>query len=464
MTTDPALMSAMTLIDHYRRGALSPVEALDACLERVERRDGDLKAFCLLDPEGARDAARESERRWREGRPLGLVDGVPATVKDLVMAKGWVTRRGSRTYPERKAPDGEDAPAVARLREHGAVLVGKTTTPEFGHKGVTDSPLTGVTRNPWNLDRTPGGSSGGAAVAAATGMAPLNIGTDGGGSIRIPASFTGIFGHKPSFGRVPSYPASPLASLAHVGPMTRTVADAALMLRVLSEPDIRDWFALPLQGEDFNAGLDEGVKGMRIAYSPTLNGRSVDPEVAATVAGAARRFADLGAEVEEVALTLPGVGEVFQVHWTVGAAALVDTVAEDRRHLLDESMLAAAALGRGVSATDYARAQVARAEIGQRLKAFHRDFDLLVMPTLPLVAFEAGRRNPGTASEDEWVDWTPFTYPFNLSHQPACSIPCGFSRDGLPIGLQIVGRMFDDMSVLRAARAFEREQPIAPAP
>src|SRR3954462_10971001 len=269
MKTDPALISATELLCLYRSRSLSPVEVAQACLDRIAALDPDLNAFALIDGDAALKAARASEERWIKGEPLGLVDGVPATIKDLILTKGWPTLRGSKAISPDQ-PWEEDAPATARLREHGAVLLGKTTTPELGHKGVTDSPLTGITRNPWNPAMTPGGSSGGAAVAAATGMGALHVGTDGGGSIRIPASFTGIFGLKPSFGRVPAYPLSPFGTLAHVGPMTRTVSDAALMLTVISEPDGRDWHALPSDRRDYRIGLEAGIAGLRLAYSRRL--------------------------------------------------------------------------------------------------------------------------------------------------------------------------------------------------
>ena len=233
MSDELATMSATELVSAYRRKTLSPVEATKAAYDAIHALNDKVNAFCFLDEEGALASARASEARWHAGRPQGLVDGVPTSVKDLILAKGWPTLRGS-TLVQPDQDWAEDAPSVARLKAHGAVLLGKTTTPEFGWKGVTDSKLTGITRNPWNLERTPGGSSGGAAVAAACGMGALHIGTDGGGSIRIPAGFTGIYGLKASYGRVPAYPPSPFNAVAHVGPMTRTVADCALMLNVLS--------------------------------------------------------------------------------------------------------------------------------------------------------------------------------------------------------------------------------------
>jgi aspartyl-tRNA(Asn)/glutamyl-tRNA(Gln) amidotransferase subunit A len=258
--TDPATFSVAALLRHFRRKELSPVEVTRACLDRMARWNDSLHAFCLIDAEGALAAARESEVRWQSGEPRGLLDGVPATIKDLVLTRGWTARRGSHTT-ESHPPAAADAPATARLREAGAVLLGSTTTPEFGWKAVTDNPLGHVARNPWDTGRTPGGSSGGAAVAAALGMGALHIGTDGGGSIRIPSSFCGIVGLKPTFGRVPAWPLSPFGTVAHLGPMTRTVEDAALMLTVISRPDIRDWHALPPDGRDYRVGSRTGLPG-----------------------------------------------------------------------------------------------------------------------------------------------------------------------------------------------------------
>src|ERR1043166_6953412 len=269
MSEDLALWSATALADAFRRKTVSPVEATQAALARIERLDGQLNAFILVDRDGALAAAKASEARWRNGEPLGPVDGVPTSIKDIVLTKGWPTLRGSKTVDPQQ-PWTEDAPAVARLREAGAVFLGKTTTPEFGWKAIGDSPLTGITRNPWNLERTPGGSSAGAAAACAVGIAPLNLGTDGAGSIRIPEAFTGVFGIKATFGRVPAYPASPLGLLSNVGPMTRHVRDAALLLNVLFRPDHPDPYGLPPHGRDWLDGIEDGVRGLRIAYSPDL--------------------------------------------------------------------------------------------------------------------------------------------------------------------------------------------------
>jgi aspartyl-tRNA(Asn)/glutamyl-tRNA(Gln) amidotransferase subunit A len=458
MTDDLALLTATALVEGYREGSLSPVAATEAALARIDAHNPGLNAFNLVDREGALAAAAESEKRWGLGVPRGRLDGVPTSVKDIVLAAGWPTLRGSLAVD----PDqdwSEDSPAVARLREHGAVLLGRTTTPEFGWKGVTDSPLTGITRNPWDLSKTPGGSSGGAAAAVATGMGALAIGTDGGGSIRIPAGFTGIVGHKATFGRVPAYPPSPFGSLSHVGPMTRSVADAALMLTVLAEGDPRDGLALRPDGTDYTSGLDHGVEGLRIAFSPTLGGFRVEPAVAGLVAAAARRFADLGATVEEADPDIPDCGPIFMTHWFAAAADLLGSLSEAQRAKLDPGLLEVAAIGAEYGLLDYLSAARQRMAVASTMGCFHQDYDLLLTPTLPLTAFEAGRDFPFDGDGKAWVGWTPFTYPFNLTGQPAISVPCGLAPDGLPVGLQIVGARYADSLVLRAAYAFEQAQP-----
>ncbi|MCX7349609.1 MAG: amidase family protein, partial [Alphaproteobacteria bacterium] len=285
--TDLHWKSAAKLVKGFAKKKFSPVEVAKACLAQIERHDKALNAMVAVHAEEAMAQARASEKRWMKAEPQGPVDGVPTLIKDLLLVRGWPTLRGSRTV-DRNQPWDQDAPSVARLRECGAVFLGATTTPEFGWKGVTDSPLTGVTRNPWDTTKTPGGSSGGSSAGAAAGYAPLTLGTDGGGSIRIPAGFAGIFGHKPSFGRVPAYPLSPFGTVAHVGPMTRTVEDACLMMNVISQPDARDWTSLPWDGVDYTAKLEKGVKHLRIAYSPTLGYVDVDPEIAKLVKDAVR--------------------------------------------------------------------------------------------------------------------------------------------------------------------------------
>ena len=458
MTDDVARLSATELLDLYGSRQISPVEVTKAVYARIEAHDSKVNAFCFLDQEAALAAARESEARWQRGEPRGLVDGVPVTIKDLLLTKGWPTLRGSRIV-DPDQPWEEDAPAVAALRRNGATIIGKTTTPEFGWKGITDSALTGITRNPWNTQVTPGGSSGGAAAACALGMGALHIGTDGGGSIRIPAGFSGTFGLKPSFGRVPAWPLSPFGTVAHVGPITRTVADAALMLNVISEPDARDWHALPYDAADYREGLQAGVKDLRIAYSPDLGFVDVDAEIAAAVKDALGVLEGLGARVEEVAAPFEPTGPTFLAHWACGAAQLLRMFSEEQRALIDPDLQEVAAFGEQISLADYQDAVAVRGALGERMQRFFDRFDLLVTPTLPIPAFTAGIEKPETMAGDRWADWTPFTYPFNLTQQPACSVPCGLTAAGLPMGMQIVGPKYADAMVLRAARAFESARP-----
>ncbi|MFC7328084.1 amidase [Marinactinospora rubrisoli] len=454
----PADLPATELLARYRAGELSPVEATDAVLDRIEQWNPTLNAYCLVRPEEARAAARESERRWRAGAPQGPLDGVPAAVKDIHLTRGWPTLRGSRTVDPGQ-PWPEDSPVVARLREAGAVLVGKTTTPELAWKGVTDSPLTGITRNPWNPATTPGGSSGGSAAAVATGMAPLATGTDGGGSVRIPAAFTGTFALKPTYGLVPHYPASAFGTLAHTGPMTRTVADAALMMDVITRPDPRDWSALAPPAAGFAEALRRPVRGLRVAYSPTLGYVDVDPEVAELVAAAVGVFEELGAHVERADPGFADCVEDFHVLWFSGAAKATENVPAERRELFDPGLGEVIEEGLGHSAQRYLTAMATRMAMGERMGRFHQRHDLLLTPAVPIVPFEAGREVPSTSPHRRWTSWAGFSYPFNMTQQPAASVPCGRTRAGLPVGLQIVGPRHADALVLAAAHAFEEARP-----
>ncbi|HZS82487.1 MAG TPA: amidase [Stellaceae bacterium] len=456
-------LSASELLDAYRRKTLSPVEATRAALSRIERLDRRLNAFCLVDAEGALAAARQSEARWAKGAPMGLLDGVPATVKDLFLTRGWPTLRGSKLV-KRDQPWEEDAPAVARLREHGAVLLGKTTTPEFGWKALGDSPLTGVTRNPWNLEHTPGGSSAGAAAALAAGIGALALGTDGGGSIRIPGAFCGIAGLKPTFGRVPAYPASPMGLLSHAGPMARSVADTALLLTVLAGTDARDPYRLPPEGRDYRDGIAGGVAGLRIALSLTLGYARVDPEIRAAVEAAAETFRALGAHVEAADPGFASPRDAFTTLWTAGAARVVANQPPEARRLMDPGFAASVEMGATYSAVQYLEADAVRTALGQRMSVFHERYDLLLTPTVAVPALPVGQDLTDPSRETYWIDWTPFSYPFNMTRQPAATVPCGLTKSGLPIGLQIVGRLYEEPLVLRAARAFEATQtPLCPA-
>lgn len=459
MKSDLMGRSTGELIHLYRTKQASPVEAAKAALDRIDKLNPRFNAFCLVDHERALADARASEARWMRGQPLSGIDGITASIKDIVLTQGWPTLRGSRSIDPHQ-PWNEDAPAPARLRESGAVLLGKTTTPEFGWKGVCDSPLTGVTRNPWNPEKTSGGSSGGAAVAAALGMGSLHLGTDGGGSVRIPAGFTGIFGHKPTFGLVPAYPLSMFGTIAHLGPMTAHVEDAARMLTVLAEPDDRDWFSLPAASHDFTVGLSAGVRGLRIALSIDLGYAKVDPEIAALVHEAAHVLTELGATVVERDPGFADPAEIFRAHWFTGAANQRRAIPREKHALLDPGFIRIAEEGERFDQAEYFDAVNKRAALGVHMAAFHREFDLLLTPTLPIPAFEVNHVAPPGWDQASWIPWTPFSFPFNLTQQPAASIPCGFTSAGLPAGLQIVAAKYRDDLVLRAARAFESARPI----
>jgi len=458
LSLELCFLPATELVARYRARELSPVEVARAVLERIRALNPKLNAYCLVDEEGALAAARAAEARWTKGAPAGPLDGVPVSIKDLVLAKGWPTLRGSRTV-DPAGPWNDDAPTTARLRESGAVLLGKTCTPEYGWKGVTDSPLTGITRNPWSLERTPGGSSGGASAQLAAGMGQLAVGTDGGGSIRIPSAFAGVSGIKAHFGRVPAWPLSPMGTVAHVGPMARTVADVALMLNVLARPDLRDWHALPYDHTDWTPALGAGVEGLRIAYSPRLGYiRYVHPEVEARVAEAMKTLAGLGARVERVDPGFPDPRDTFWVHWTSGAFNALRKLPPEKFALLEAGLRQAFEAGSRHTLADYFDAVAARTAMGERMHRFHRDWDLLATPTLAVPAFEVGRVAPEAPAglENDWTWWTPFTFPFNLTQQPAASVPCGFTTDGLPVALQLVAPPHREDLALRAAHAFQQ--------
>lgn len=457
-----AELSCAELTALYRNGQLSPVEAARDVLARIAA-NVRFNAFMPIDPGPVLAAAAESEARWRQGNPLGPIDGVPATVKDNIWLKGYPTRRGSRTTDD--IPAAADSPAPARLREQGAVFVGKTCLPEHGWIGACHSPLTGITRNPWDPDTTPGGSTGGGAVAALLGLGLLHLGTDGAGSLRIPAAFTGVFGMKPSYGRVPTFPPSALNVLAHQGPITRRVADAALMLSVISGPDARDMTAWNSPAPDFSAGLEQGVRGLRVALSLRL-GQAIklDPEIEAAVRKVARVLEDQGAIVEEADPPLKRTAEMIRAMWWPVMAAMADA-AGARRAEMDPGLLDIAERGRRFTAGDYIAAYNARADLHAAMLGFHERYDLLLTPAMPLTALKVGLVAPADGSYgDDWITWSPYTYPFNLTQQPAASVPCELARNGLPMGAQIVGPPRADALVLRAARAVERTLPMPPPP
>ncbi|MDT0634161.1 amidase [Spectribacter hydrogenoxidans] len=455
--TDIADLTAIEMLEAFRAKTLSPVEAADACLARIHALNPAVHAYCQINEEITRAEARAAEKRYQDGTAHGLVDGVPVAVKDIFMAEGWPNLKGSKLI-DRHRPADQDAPAVAALRRHGMVTSGRTTTPEFGWKGVTDCPMEGPTGNPWAPDQTAGGSSGGSAAAAVLGMSPLTLGTDAGGSIRMPAGFSGCFGHKPTHGLCPMWPPSAFYPLAHVGPMTWTVDDAALLMNVLAEPDPRDP-TLPANRVDFRDGLDNGVRGLRIAFSADFGYANVDPEIAEAVARTVALLEREGAAVESADPGFEDPIDAFNLLFYGGAANAMRDIDAEARKQMDPGLVEVAEWAAQFSLLDYMGAANVRANLVESTSLFHQRFDLLVSPVLPIPAFPKGQEVPDGWHSPRWPSWTPFTYPFNLTGQPAASVPCGFNRDGLPIGLQIVGARHQDAVVLRAAKTLENVAP-----
>ncbi len=446
-------MDAATLAAAYRNRTLSPVEVAKATMDRAQEVNAEFNAFTHIDRDGALAAANASEQRWKDGTPLSDIDGIPTTLKDIVWVEGWSVRYGSTTTPAQ--PQTEDAPSVALLRKAGAVFIAQTTTPEFGWKAITDSALFGVTRNPWNKAKTPGGSSGGAAVAAAVGAGVFHLGTDGGGSIRIPASFTGIVGHKPTFGRVPAHPLSAFGTVAHIGPMARSAADAAAMLKAMSGRDLRDWTQGAGQLPSLEKDAPINLSGKRIGYWSKPASGTLDPEIAGAIDAAVARLTAAGAIVEPIDLPADNLLELFHHHWFTGAGARLSSIPEADRKTIDPGFLEIARAGAAYSSTEVALAQVRRGEYGAAMDLLLSDYDFLVSPATALPAFDAGLEVPAGSAYGRWTEWAGFAYPINLSQQPACVIPCGLTAAGLPIGFQIIGARGDDARVLSAAASLE---------
>ena len=454
MTDEIAFASATALLARYRAKKLSPVEVMTETLRRLERYEGAVNAFVLYDPDSAMAEARRSEARWQKGEPQGLLDGVPVALKDTLSTRGWPRLVGSRTIDPNQ-PWIEDSPSVQRLRAAGAAFFGKTATPEFGWKPLTDSPLSGVTRNPWNLQRTPGGSSGGSAVALLAGICPLAVGTDAGGSIRIPAAFCGVFGLKPTFGKVAVYPASAFGDVAHVGPMSRTVDDAALMLDAMKGPDSRDWHSLPDDGIAYRERVREGsLKGSRVALSPTLGYAEPAPAVRDAVERAGEIFASLGAVVEHADPFADSPSAIFETLALAGFWALLRAMPPDKVPLMDQALVETCRRGEAVTLEQYVEAIGKRAALGQALRQFFDGYDLLLSPAMPIPAAYADPRQDDAPNPNNYRDWMPYTYPFNLTKNPSASIACGFA-EGLPLGLMVTGPLWDDLGVLQACRAYE---------
>jgi aspartyl-tRNA(Asn)/glutamyl-tRNA(Gln) amidotransferase subunit A len=458
--TDLTQASAAELSALYRSKSVSPVETVTAILARAEVVNPLINALCLIDAGAALAAARSSEERWRRTEPLSPLDGVPVSIKELVRTRGWPQTMASRLTD--KSPATEDAPAVARLREAGAIVYAQNTSPEYGFKGVTDSPLHGITRNPWNLDLTPGGSSGGSGAAVAAGLGPLAVGTDGGGSVRIPSTFTSLVGLKATYGRIPAWPPSMHGDLANTGPMTRTTLDCALMLNQMSRPDPRDPFPAQPEEKDYTAGLDRGVGGLKVGLVMKFGDVFLDPEVEARITAAAKAFEDLGAVVEPITPPTQSadVGRVFVVHWFSALQRLLQLYPAERHDQFDPALLENARVGEQYTVQMLVDAMVARREMSTAWNLVLSDYDLVISPTLNVLPFPVGQPFPAGPDGKPNVAWSN-TALFNLTRHPTITTPAGLSASGLPVGLQIAAAHYRDDLVLRAAAAIEAAQPRA---
>lgn len=458
---DLGFLPAVQAAEMIRTKKLSPVEYVGAILQRVQDTAPRVNAFAYLAADQAMDAAKRAEAALLQGGRIGRLHGVPVTIKDLTITADMPTQSGSKIFAGHQPT--EDAPIIGRLRDEGAIILGKTTTSEFGWTGVSRSPLTGITHNPWKRGYNAGASSAGAGAAAAAGYGPLHQGSDGAGSIRMPSHFCGVFGLKPTFGRIPYYPVGTGDYTSHIGPMTRSVADAALMMEVLAGPHPLDYTTQETGPANYLLRLQDGIKGKRIAYSPDLGHARVDPEVAALVKAAAARFSDLGATVEQVPTPWAKDGpDLVRFFWSAHLSRLEPHLAKWESQM-DPSLVACIKSGKTYSVKDY---QLARERKMAYIAAVHRWFqnwDLLLTPAVSVAAFPAERLIPEHWPQHDWdwLMWAEFSYPFNFSWNPAANVPCGFTSDGLPVGLQIVGRRSDDLGVLQAAAAFEQAQPWA---
>jgi Asp-tRNA(Asn)/Glu-tRNA(Gln) amidotransferase A subunit family amidase len=460
MAIDLAFKTALELRQAMAARQVSPVEIMQATLARAERFDPKLNCFATYTPELALEAARKAEQEQMAGRAAGPLHGLPISVKDLIAVKDLKLTFGSRAMANNVAA--VDAPSVERVRRAGACIIGKTTTSEFGCKAVGDSPLTGITRNPWDTTKTPGGSSCGAVASVSAGITPFALGTDGGGSIRIPCSLTGLFGIKAQFGRVPVYPVAATPTLAHVGPIARTVRDAALLLSVISGHDRRDPFAVAGPVPDFLGVCDQPVRGMRIAWSRTLGYANPDPEVAEIAQRAAKVFAGLGCEVDEVEKPIDEDPiDLWVSEFYAGVGVRLKKQLTEQRELLDPAVADVLKDALRQTSEEYYAKVFRRYELREKMRVFFEQYDLLLTPALPCAAFDVGLNMPPQHADRSIVSWVYYTYPFNLTGQPAASIPAGFTRGGLPVGLQMVAKINHEVDIFRAAAAFEAARPWA---
>jgi len=457
---DVCYLSLEEQVEAIKTKELSPVEMMEAVLSRIEKINPKINAYCTIVADSAKEQAKQAESMVMKGEKQGPLHGVPISIKDLTFTKGIRTTFGSRIF-KNFIPE-QDSVVVERLKAAGAIIVGKTNTPEFGFKAVTDNALFGVTRNPWNTEHTSGGSSGGAAAAVASGMGSLAMGSDAGGSIRIPSSFCGVFGIKPSFGRVPQYPTFGAGgTFACTGPITRTVRDAALTLEIIAGKDERDRFSLPGTKLSYLPFIGGDLKGLKIAWSQDLGYATVDSQVLKSTGEAAKIFETVGATVEAVDLKLESPSEIYATMKGMSFVSLLQDKMEEWGGKIDPHLALLIQQHKSRPAADFLKASRQREEFWHQLRPLFDKYDLLLTPTMAIPPVKLDDITPDLIAgiKGSTFNWMSFNYPFNLTGQPAASVPCGRTDDGLPVGLEIIGRRFDEVTVLRSANAFEQASP-----
>jgi aspartyl-tRNA(Asn)/glutamyl-tRNA(Gln) amidotransferase subunit A len=459
MTKEFSFMTISQMSALIQAKKVSPVEVVESVLQSVERLEPDINAFVTITGDLAMEAAKQAEKVVMAGNSTGPLLGIPMTVKDLITVKDVRCTFGSITQTDNIAA--ADAPAVERIKAAGACIIGKTTTTEFGCKPSSTSPVTGTTRNPWNLERTTGGSSSGGAGGVCAGIVPAALGTDGGGSIRIPSAFCGLFGIKAQFGRVPVFPPSATPTLAHVGPLARTVRDGAIVLNTIAGFDARDPASVSEQVPDFLAACDAPLDGIRLAWSPTLGYARPNPEIASITSNAVEVLEQLGCRVTLVEKVLDDPIKIWMAEFYAGVGTRLKETMKTERDILDPAV--AGVLDHALDQTidEYYEQVFERYALREKMREFFEDYDLLVSPTLPVEAFDADADIPDELSDMNIVSWMAYPYWVNLIGAPAASVPCGFTKAGLPVGLQMVSRTNREVDLFRVAAAFEEAHPWA---
>ena len=448
-------LSALELSSNFKSKDISPLQVTNVILERIKSSQKTLNSFCFFNEGDVIKQAEESEKRWSDNNPKSLIDGVPVSIKDLIHVKGWPTLQGSKSVDINQKWD-IDAPSVKNLKNAGAVILGKTNTPEFGHKGVTENLVSGITNNPWDISMNAGGSSGGSGSALASGLGPLSVGTDGGGSCRKPANYCGVVGMKPSQGRVASWPPSYLWPLSSAGPMSRSVRDASYLLDIISQNDIRDPETFQKSANTFS-GIEDSVQGLKVGFSLSFGGSHPRIEISDIIENTKYLFQKLGVKLFDAC---PEIDNPMKTYRTLLDSAWVHTASQfndEQKEKFDPTFAAAVERGNKLTAVDLRTAFGKRKNFMRIVSEFFNEYDALILPTNPTTAYPHGTREPTPDQNDNWHTTVCFTAPFNITGNPAISIPCGFSKNGLPVGLQIIGKFGSDKMVLNIARAFEKE-------